>query len=58
MPSPNEILAMADAACRELERVESGSKRGCYGLRYEEGVRDALEWACGRCDGLPVDGGA
>lgn len=58
MPTIRDIEKMADAACAEQERVEIGEKRGCYGLTYEEGVRDALQWASGRCDDLPVDGGA
>lgn len=52
MPDESEINAAADRASDQVNKLNGSTKYRI--MSYEQGVRDALDWACGNRDEDPT----
>ena len=55
MITESKIQAEADKADDIILEINRGNERGSFGMTYEEGVANALNWVLGHYDESPLD---
>lgn len=50
MKTEYEIDNLITDILNRQEKIDNGETRGFFGMTYEEGLRDALEWVLGNGD--------